>query len=187
MRPVWTPSSYQRLAPGSDCFTQWITIAAVTKLYASRPQKDFLTARLYVNSTALLASLRCEFWFVITRLGSAVRVTTLYDLLWPWSMQFGDGYYNWSNQSGLPNSRSVFRSANPFSIKYKLVSGQVSGRKLEEQKRSEDYLRTGWTQTYILSWNYGLNIAIFWVIAPCSLVEVYRRFRSVSCLHLWSL
>jgi hypothetical protein len=24
----------------------------------------------------------------------------------------------------------------------------------------------------------------FWVVAPCSLVEVYRRFRDACCLHL---
>jgi hypothetical protein len=26
-------------------------------------------------------------------------------------------------------------------------------------------------------------MAVFWVIAPCSLVEVYRRFRGDYCLH----
>jgi hypothetical protein len=26
-------------------------------------------------------------------------------------------------------------------------------------------------------------MAAFWVVAPCSLVEVYRRFRSPCCLH----
>jgi hypothetical protein len=25
--------------------------------------------------------------------------------------------------------------------------------------------------------------AVFWVVAPCSLVEVYRRFRGPCCLH----
>jgi hypothetical protein len=33
----------------------------------------------------LIALLRCEFWTVFTRLGSAVRVAMLYD--------FSDGYY----------------------------------------------------------------------------------------------
>jgi hypothetical protein len=28
-----------------------------------------------------------------------------------------------------------------------------------------------------------LTIAVFWVVAPCSLVEVYRRFRGTCCLH----
>jgi hypothetical protein len=27
------------------------------------------------------------------------------------------------------------------------------------------------------------KIAVFWVVAPCSLVEVYRRFRGPCCLH----
>jgi hypothetical protein len=26
-------------------------------------------------------------------------------------------------------------------------------------------------------------MAVFWVVAPCSLVEVYQRFRGPSCLH----
>jgi hypothetical protein len=28
-----------------------------------------------------------------------------------------------------------------------------------------------------------MNIAIFWAVAPCYLVEVYRRFRGACCLH----
>jgi hypothetical protein len=27
-------------------------------------------------------------------------------------------------------------------------------------------------------------MAVFWVVAPCSLVEVYRRFRGTCCLHI---
>jgi hypothetical protein len=26
-------------------------------------------------------------------------------------------------------------------------------------------------------------MAVFWVVAPCSLVEVYQRFRGPRCLH----
>jgi hypothetical protein len=29
-----------------------------------------------------------------------------------------------------------------------------------------------------------MKIAVFWVVAPCSLVEVYQRFRGPCCLHL---
>jgi hypothetical protein len=29
----------------------------------------------------------------------------------------------------------------------------------------------------------SMKMAVFWIVAPCSLVEVYRHFRSVSCLH----
>jgi hypothetical protein len=29
----------------------------------------------------------------------------------------------------------------------------------------------------------NLKIAVFWVVAPCSLVEVYQRFRGPCCLH----
>jgi hypothetical protein len=28
-----------------------------------------------------------------------------------------------------------------------------------------------------------MKMAVFWVVAPCDLVEVYRRFRGASCLH----
>jgi hypothetical protein len=27
------------------------------------------------------------------------------------------------------------------------------------------------------------KMAVFWVVEPCSLVEVYRRFRGPCCLH----
>jgi hypothetical protein len=30
---------------------------------------------------------------------------------------------------------------------------------------------------------YTLKMAVFWVVAPCSLVEVYQRFRGTCCLH----
>jgi hypothetical protein len=30
---------------------------------------------------------------------------------------------------------------------------------------------------------YRLKMAVFWVVAPCSLVEVYHRFRGLCCLH----
>jgi hypothetical protein len=26
-------------------------------------------------------------------------------------------------------------------------------------------------------------MAVFWVVAPCSLVEIYQRFRGAFCLH----
>jgi hypothetical protein len=29
----------------------------------------------------------------------------------------------------------------------------------------------------------SMKTAIFWVVEPCSLVEVYRRYRGVCCLH----
>jgi hypothetical protein len=27
------------------------------------------------------------------------------------------------------------------------------------------------------------KVTVFWVVVPCSLVEVYRRFRDACCLH----
>jgi hypothetical protein len=30
------------------------------------------------------------------------------------------------------------------------------------------------------------KMAVFWVVAPCSLVEVYQRFRGPCCLHHYS-
>jgi hypothetical protein len=32
-----------------------------------------------------------------------------------------------------------------------------------------------------------LKMAVFWVVAPCSLVEVYRLFRGACCLYHQSL
>jgi hypothetical protein len=29
----------------------------------------------------------------------------------------------------------------------------------------------------------SVKMAVFWVVAPCSLVEVYQRFRGPCCLH----
>jgi hypothetical protein len=37
-----------------------------------------------------------------------------------------------------------------------------------------------------LGWSINLpqgKMAVFWVVAPCSLVEVYQRFRGPCCLH----
>jgi hypothetical protein len=31
--------------------------------------------------------------------------------------------------------------------------------------------------------NVLVKITVFWDVAPCSLVEVYRRFRGTCCLH----
>jgi hypothetical protein len=28
-----------------------------------------------------------------------------------------------------------------------------------------------------------LKMAVVWVVAPCNLVDVYRRFRGVCCVH----
>jgi hypothetical protein len=32
-----------------------------------------------------------------------------------------------------------------------------------------------------------MKMAFFWVITPCSLVEVYQRFRGTCCLHYQGL
>jgi hypothetical protein len=29
----------------------------------------------------------------------------------------------------------------------------------------------------------SMKMAVFWVVVPCSLVEVYQRFRGPCCLH----
>jgi hypothetical protein len=29
----------------------------------------------------------------------------------------------------------------------------------------------------------SMKMAVFWVVAPCSLVEAYQRFRGPCCLH----
>jgi hypothetical protein len=33
----------------------------------------------------------------------------------------------------------------------------------------------------------SMKMAVFWVVAPCSLVEVYRRFRGACCFHYTAL
>jgi hypothetical protein len=34
------------------------------------------------------------------------------------------------------------------------------------------------------SWTHSISkMAVFWVVAPCSLVDVYQRFRGPCCLH----
>jgi hypothetical protein len=83
----WT--FYKRFSCKSYLITQPkkpATVVAVTKLHASRPRMDFskpppppITALLWVNCTALLALLCCEFWAVLTCLGFAVRVATLHE------------------------------------------------------------------------------------------------------------
>jgi hypothetical protein len=40
-------------------------------------------------------------------------------------------------------------------------------------------LKTFWTNTLVFS----VKMAVFWVEALCSLVEVYQRFRGSYCLH----
>jgi hypothetical protein len=30
----------------------------------------------------------------------------------------------------------------------------------------------------------GMKMVVFWVVAPCSLVEVYRRFKGACCLYI---
>jgi hypothetical protein len=36
---------------------------------------------------------------------------------------------------------------------------------------------------FVLEFIHRLKMAVFWVVAPCSLVEVYQRFRGPCCLH----
>jgi hypothetical protein len=35
----------------------------------------------------------------------------------------------------------------------------------------------------LIETNMLMKMAVFWVVAPCSLVEVHQRFRSLRCLH----
>jgi hypothetical protein len=54
----------------------------------------------------------------------------------------------------------------PLSLRYRCTNlfGCSEGRQIENQ-------------------SLGLKMAVFWVVAPCSLVEVYQRFRGPCCLH----
>jgi hypothetical protein len=51
---------------------------------------------------------------------------------------------------------------------------------------SRDVTRANVKWAYVVTFQVltaaGMNMAVFWVVAPCSLVEVYRRFRDTSCL-----
>jgi hypothetical protein len=38
-------------------------------------------------------------------------------------------------------------------------------------------------EIHIIQSQILMKIAVFWVVAPCSLVEVYQRFRGPCCLH----
>jgi hypothetical protein len=38
-------------------------------------------------------------------------------------------------------------------------------------------------ETSIKTGKVVTKMAVFWVVAPCSLVEVYQRFRGPCCLH----
>jgi hypothetical protein len=49
-----------------------------------------------------------------------------------------------------------------------------------EKEEEEECIRI----TECLPWPYvGLKMAVFWVVAPCRPVEVYRRFKGACCLH----
>jgi hypothetical protein len=50
---------------------------------------------------------------------------------------------------------------------------------LHEQLRSYEMRARRDKETTILI----SKMAVFWVVAPCSLVQVYRRFRGICCLH----
>jgi hypothetical protein len=46
--------------------------------------------------------------------------------------------------------------------------------------------RRGWRMSEIrtaMRRSINMKMAVFWGAAPCSLVEVYRRFRGTCCLH----
>jgi hypothetical protein len=36
---------------------------------------------------------------------------------------------------------------------------------------------------YTITGDFIKKMAVFWVVAPCSLVEIYQRFRGPCCLH----
>jgi hypothetical protein len=44
-----------------------------------------------------------------------------------------------------------------------------------------------WTVIHLVAFEVlsaaSMKMAVFWVVVPCSLIEVYRRFRGTCCLH----
>jgi hypothetical protein len=44
-------------------------------------------------------------------------------------------------------------------------------------------LQTSFRRNHVILRLYNIKMAVFWLAAPCILVEVYRRFRVACCLH----
>jgi hypothetical protein len=74
--------------------------------------------------------------------------------------------------------------------------GGGGGRRIRE-RRKENGLRSPeigelctkifskWLRFQVLT-AASMKMAIFWIVGPCSLVEVYRLFSGTGCLHLES-
>jgi hypothetical protein len=55
---------------------------------------------------------------------------------------------------------------------------------LKPAKGAGKYKLQASTQAFLsLTTSFIKNMAVSWVVAPCSLVEVYQRFRGPCCLH----
>jgi hypothetical protein len=77
---------------------------------------------------------------------------------------------------------------------WRRVDSQVDANVLEEHAVSSAVFNPEHGGSIFL-WNAGIylrvhmastqkkKIAVFWVVAPCSLVEIYQRFRGPCCLH----
>jgi hypothetical protein len=54
----------------------------------------------------------------------------------------------------------------------------------KSNKKSSNFLRRVTNANcHIVRTRQTRKIAVFWIVAPCSLVEVYQRFRGPCCLH----
>jgi hypothetical protein len=111
-----------------------------------------LAALLKVNSTALLALLRCEFWGVFTRPGSAFRVSTLYDFVvtlkhtvWWRLLQHG----LLANNKGLsrPSHVELQWISGPSLFKARGVSNTIAGSILGWSSTDFNNLGVSWPRT----------------------------------------
>jgi hypothetical protein len=61
-------------------------------------------------------------------------------------------------------------------------STAIFGTQLKMQIKKRQSIKWHEIDTQLMS-KETLKMAVFWVVAPCSLVEVYQRFRGPCCLH----
>jgi hypothetical protein len=72
------------------------------------------------------------------------------------------------------NSRSAAQKYSPSFVEHKSppLAPILS-------QMNKDYSRVGFEVLMAAS----MKMAVFWIVALCSLVEVYQRFRGTYCLH----
>jgi hypothetical protein len=67
--------------------------------------------------------------------------------------------------------------------RFTLTDGYFSALFGQRYNTYEHFTRQEFFVRYQVYLAAGLKMAVFWVVAPCSMVEVHRRFRDACCLH----